>query len=262
MSFLQFLGGALARFLAKPRAGQSRLPTSPPGLLAATLRPGDVLLVEGTSRFSTAIKYLTQSTWSHTSLYIGDAVDALELGEEARVLVDADVVEGVRLVRLREFAGLHSRICRPVGLAPDELADLIAFMVDRVGYRYDLKNVLDLARYSLGRAPVPGSMRRRMLALGSGEPTRAICSTLIAQAFGSIRYPILPEIELIDPTLPGARETREELLHIRHHSLYAPRDFDVSPFFRIVKPRLEGDFDYKRLNWAQEEVANISDTLD
>ncbi len=41
-------------------------------MIAATLRKGDVLLVEGTSRFSSAIKYLTQSTWSHAALYIGD----------------------------------------------------------------------------------------------------------------------------------------------------------------------------------------------
>lgn len=33
-----------------------------------------------------------------------------------------------------------------------------------------------------------------MIALGSGEPTKAICSTLIARAFQSIRYPILPQI--------------------------------------------------------------------
>ena len=36
-----------------------------------TLRPGDVLLVEGSSRISTAIKYLTQSTWSHAALFVG-----------------------------------------------------------------------------------------------------------------------------------------------------------------------------------------------
>ena len=32
----------------------------------------------------------------------------------------------------------------------------------------------------------------RMIALGSGDPTRAICSTMIAQAFGLVHYPILP----------------------------------------------------------------------
>src|SRR5690606_9296333 len=73
--------------------------------------------------------------------------------------------------------------------------------------------------------PVPDTFKRRMLALGSGEPTRAICSTLLAQAFGSIGYPILPGIEVLEGQGADGRFMREEVLHIRHHSLYTPRDF-------------------------------------
>jgi hypothetical protein len=50
--------------------------------------------------------------------------------------------------------------------------------------------------------------------------------------------------------------SRKEILHIRHHSLYAPRDFDVSPFFAIVKPTIETGFDYKQMTWAREEPQN------
>ena len=32
---------------------------------------------------------------------------------------------------------------------------------------------------------------------GSGQPTRTICSTLIAEAFDRVLYPILPRVELI-----------------------------------------------------------------
>ncbi|MCP9231169.1 MULTISPECIES: hypothetical protein [unclassified Mesorhizobium] len=32
-----------------------------------------------------------------------------------------------------------------------------------------------------------------------------------------------------------------------HHSLYTPRDFDLSPYFRIVKPTLEYGFDYRQM---------------
>jgi hypothetical protein len=35
-----------------------------------------------------------------------------------------------------------------------------------------------------------------------------------------------------------------------HHSLFAPRDFDISPFFEIVKPALAQGFDYRTLVWA------------
>jgi hypothetical protein len=254
MSLLNFLGKRLARFLSKPRVSQSHLPTSSRDLIAATLRKGDVLLVEGTSRFSAAIKYLSQSTWSHAALYIGDHLGPPAPGEEPRVLVDVDINEGVRVFPMSMFSDLHTRICRPVGLSEAEINQLVEFMVSRVGYSYDLKNIFDLARYLVRAPPVPGSMKRRLIALGSGEPTKAICSTLLAQAFGSIRYPILPEVELIEPGTPGAQEARAEILHIRHHSLYMPRDFDVSPFFRIVKPRLEDGFDFRKLVWSKFEM--------
>lgn len=242
---LGMLGRKLARHLAAPREGYRRGPSSRPELLAATLRRGDVLLVEGTSRFASAIKYLTQSTWSHAALCIG-----VPDGAHEPWFVDADINDGVRIVPLAEFAGLHARICRPVGLSEAEAGAVVEYMVSRVGYSYDLRNIIDLARYLLRQPPVPDPMKRRMLALGSGEPTRAICSTLLAQAFDSIRYPILPEIELLDTRTSGGRQARDEILHIRHYSLYAPRDFDVSPFFQVVKPRIEAGFDFRRLRWS------------
>lgn len=249
MSPLRAIGRRLAAFLAKPRERSSHLPTSPPRLLAATLRKGDVLLVEGSSRFATAIKYLTQSTWSHAALCIGDTLGPVADGDEPRIFVDVDVVEGVRTIPLSTFAGLHARICRPVGLSDEEIDALVRFMLDRKGITYDLKNIFDLARYLVRTPPVPGSMKRQLLALGSGEPTKAICSTLLAQAFESIRYPILPEIQRVDATTAGGQRARREILHIRHHSLYVPRDFDVSPFFEIVKPRLAQGFDHRALEW-------------
>ncbi|ODS63209.1 MAG: lipo-like protein [Arenimonas sp. SCN 70-307] len=264
MSPLQAIGRRLARFLAEPRERSSHLPTSPPWLLAATLRRGDVLLVEGSSRFATAVKYLTQSTWSHAALCIGDPLGAAASAEEPHVLVDVDVVEGVRTVPLSTFSGLHVRICRPVGLTDEDRDALVRFMLERRGrISYDLKNILDLARFLVRTPPVPGSLKRRMLALGSGEPTKAICSSLLAQAFASIRYPILPEIEVVDDGSAQGRRARREILHIRHHSLYAPRDFDVSPFFAVVKPRLARGFDHQALEWhrpVDQSAAPASDS--
>jgi len=114
------------------------------------------------------------------------------------------------------------------------------FIIDALGMSYDVKNVLDLARYLLPQPPVPSSWRRRMIALGSGEPSQAICSTLIARAFQSVHYPILPEI---------TRENQREVLSIRHHSLFTPRDFDLSPYFSVVKPTIENRPDYKSFEW-------------
>jgi hypothetical protein len=84
-----------------------------------------------------------------------------------------------------------------------------------------------------------------MIALGSGDPTRLICSALIAQAFELVRYPILPKVTRVE-----SRAARREILEIRHSSLYAPRDFDISPYFAVVKPTLERGFDYKKVHWA------------
>ena len=40
--------------------------------LYRVIRKGDVILVEGDSQISRMIKLLTQSTWSHSALYVGE----------------------------------------------------------------------------------------------------------------------------------------------------------------------------------------------
>jgi hypothetical protein len=258
MGISNWPGRALAWYLNKPSKRYTRFSVTPPALLRDCLRPGDVVLVEGDLRISVAIKYLTQSTWSHAAMYVGDTEDNpgsqnTEHSEPCD-LIEADLQDGVIAVPLSKYASFNTRICRPVGLTDQDRESLIYFMRKSLGMAYDLKNVVDLARYLLPTPPVPVGWRRRMLALGSGDPTRAICSTLLAQAFQSIQYPILPE------TAPLALDNRErndlerELLHIRHHSLFTPRDFDISPYFRIVKPTVEGGFDYTTLKWAPEPL--------
>lgn len=251
---LGWLGRKLARYLAREVHVHSAVPATRPGRLLATLRPGDVLLLEGNSRVSTAIKYLTQSTWSHAALYVGNA-----LAEEGKntepCFVEADTLEGVRSVGISAFAGLHSRICRPIGLTLEDRQKLVAFAIARIGSQYDLRNVVDLARYLFPTPPVPLRFRRNMLALGSGDPTRAICSTLIAQAFQSIRYPILPIVEVQNDDRPDCPACVNEILSVRHHSLFAPRDFDVSPYFEVIKPTIEAGFDFHALKWGSSTTS-------
>lgn len=110
MKILEKIGGKLARHLSEPRKGSSQIATSSPEKLSGSLHPGDVLLVEGNSTFSTAIKYLTQSSWSHAALFIGDALPILKEGEEQQVLVEADVNDGVHCVGLSRYTPFHTRI--------------------------------------------------------------------------------------------------------------------------------------------------------
>lgn len=250
---LSHIGTGLARFLARRRHLHTPSPPTPQHQLLANLEPGDVLLVEGDTRIAVAIKYLTQSTWSHAALYVGP--DGHGFADPRHCFVEADLIDGVRSVGLDEFAGLHTRICRPIGLRAEERRALIAYAVGRLGAQYDLRNVFDLARYLLPTPPVPTRLRRRMIALGSGDPTRAICSTLIAQAFEFINYPVLPTVEYRPAPTRDCPACLAEVLHIRHHSLYTPRDFDVSPFFQIVKPQIESGFDFRTLQWDRAAAA-------
>ena len=247
-SLKQRLGKRLSRYLSEP--GHTAGTTAPTrtDLLAQVLQTGDVLLVEGTSRVSSAIKYLTQSTWSHAALYVGKSA----IGECQ--FIEADMVQGVRLMPLSHFTGFHCRVCRAASLSAIERQAVCDFATARLGLHYDMKNIVDLARYLLPNPPVPMRWRRKMLSLGSGDPTRAICSTLVAQAFQSIRYPILPTIKTVQAVdLLGRphRSSTLEILEARHYSLFVPRDFDVSPYFQIVKPTIEVGFDHHFLTWAQ-----------
>jgi len=245
----QALGKSFARFLSRPRGRGVSPTTSEQGKLAASLRKGDVLLLEGNSRISSVIKYLTQSSWSHATLFIGDAAGAPQAGEEAKVLLEVDINDGVRTIPLSTYADMHTRICRPVGLSPENIDKVVDHAMARLGQHYDLKNIFDLARYLIPNPPIPSRWRRLALSLGSGDPTKAICSSLIAEAFQAVHYPILPQVFLKKSMDPGSDDSYKEVLRSRHHSLFAPRDFDVSPYFQIIKPTIDKDFDPAALRW-------------
>lgn len=259
-TILDAIGNWLARRLEAETSGYRPYTPSDPETLRSVLRPGDILLVDGNQKVSVAIKYLTQSTWSHAAIYVGGAVK-----EKARdkagsktgdppTLIEVNLGEGCVAVPLSKYRTYNTRICRPVGLSAPDRRAVVAFMVGKLGLEYDARHIFDLARYLFPTPPVPVRWRRRMIALGSGEPTRAICSSLIAQAFQSVGYPILPRIERIRQRAGKQGEQMiREILHIRHHSLFTPRDFDLSPFFTIVKPTIEDGFNYRELEWSDGE---------
>ncbi len=250
---MRFGSQMLAKYLTKTVTTYRPFSVHRTATLADVMRPGDVLLVEGDHRISSAIKYLTQSTWSHAAFFLGEMPDGIAIADpkntpdpdEHHLLIEADLENGVIAVPLSKYSRYNIRICRPIDITEPDLNTLCHFMATSIGKQYDLKNIVDLARYLLPNPPVPRRFRRRLLALGSGDPTRAICSSLIAQGFQSIRYPILPE--RLSCSLDGS--TAHEIMHIRHHSLFAPRDFDVSPYFQIVKPELRDGFNYKTIDW-------------
>ena len=244
---LDRVGRVIAGYLQKPASGYEPFTPTNSAALRACIQPGDILLIEGRNHISGIIKYLTQSTWSHAALYVGPIAGRAAAGGEPCDLVESNLDEGITCVPLSKYFLFHTRICRPVGLSPEHRKAVCDYAIERIGLQYDLKNFIDLARYLLP-LPVPQRWRRRMIGLGSGDPTRLICSALIAQAFGKIGYPILPAITRVE-----SESARQEIYHIRDSSLYTPRDFDISPYFAVIKPTIETGFDYKAITWAADD---------
>ena len=244
LGFRHIIGNRLAVYLSKTLSDYRRLDTVTVDAVAEILRPGDVVLVEGDTRISVAVKYLTQSSWSHACLFVGES----DSSSQEPSLLEADLREGVRLIPLQHYSGFNLRICRPVRLTDQDRDRLIGHARSRLGHTYDLKNVWDLVRFLIQKPAVPNRWRRAMIGLGSGEPTRAICSTLIAESFQSINYPILP---ILGPEVGVEGEV--PIYYQRHFSHFTPRDFDLSPYFEVIKPTLEFGFDYQQISWAVEE---------
>ncbi|MEO1066235.1 MAG: lipo-like protein [Pseudomonadota bacterium] len=253
LSIFDRIGGFLARRLHEEVSGYLPYTRADLDTMRALLKPGDVLLVEGNRQVSSAIKYLTQSTWSHAAFYAGDGVsvpvDRADDPADRPCLIEVNLGEGCVVSPLSKYETYNTRICRPIGLTSEDQEKVVAFMISKIGLQYDHSNIFDLLRYFFP-IPIPTRFRRRMIALGSGDPSRAICSSLIAQAFQSVGYPILPLYESLDEEECNDAFCYQEVLHIRHHSLFAPRDFDLSPYFQVLKPTLEMGFDYKTLNWS------------
>ena len=241
---LEIVGRRLGAYLTREAHAHSTSPPSDFRRLRNALRPADVLLVEGNSRISTAIKYLTQSTWSHAALYVGEAMQLRDKDGQPLEFIEADVLEGVRAVSVRAFAGFHCRICRPINLSPDDAAGLIKFASDHIGHRYDLKNIIDLARYLFPTPPVPTRWRRRMIAFGKwrSNESHMLNSHCASVSVGPVSSP--------RRGYNNQYGNVAKILRARHHSLYVPRDFDVSPYFAVVKPSLDAGFDYRAVTWA------------
>ena len=258
------------RLLTKPsRTYDQRVPNSLANL-KAHLRKGDVILVEGDQRISQVIRYLTQSSWSHSALYIGDELHRLppalaaglvaEHGAEARYLViEALAGNGVVCTPIAHYVRLNLRVCRPRGLRREDLDHIVLEVIGQLGTPYGVRHLLDLGRYLFPVSFIPRRFRRA--ALHFGRRSEVICSTMLARAFANVGYPVLPRVS-IDEIAPHTTWLRRLLGRNGHGAralyceedpaLITPRDFDLSPYFDIIKfNHLAGNsFDYRRIEWA------------
>src|SRR5262245_19070608 len=261
---------AATRVLTRRRGNYHHILPSHLGVLRTALQKGDVLLVDGDQRVSQVIKYLTQSSWSHAAIYVGDEVwrrhperrAELEscLGVDAQhVIVEALMEEGVVASPLAKYATHNLRVCRPRGLRPEHCHDVLDEVLAQLGSGYAVRNALALARYFFPVSLIPRRWRQRALELGDDVTRQVICSTLIARAFHNVGFPILPAVT--PGALESARRRWREWLrpgpypHVFHRepcALITPRDFDLSPYFDVVKLTglADREIDYRRIRWA------------
>lgn len=231
--------------------------------LYRVIRKGDVVLVEGRSELSRFIKILTQSPWSHSAFYVGDALEGsaieeagkalVEAGDDDRrhMLVEADSEMGVVAVPLSKYSDYNIRICRPFGISHRDLVLVEAEVIRHLGKHYDHHNILDLAVLLLPPSLNPFKKRTIQACLGGCSEYEVICSGMIARAFQQVGYPIAPALV---PESDGVSTTSNPYgsrLITRHYSQIVPGDFDLSPNFEIVKYNIigMGEFDYKSI-WA------------
>lgn len=264
--------------VTKPRRVYRRYGSNDVANLKKHVRKCDVILVDGDQRVSQAIKTLTMSSWSHNCVYIGDELvrrnhpmrDEVErrFGKEARHLViEALVSTGVVVSPLIKYLDFNLRVCRAFGLRGDDAQTILDDLISQIGNRYDVKNFTDLMRYLLPFHWIPARFREDALHLGSGVATETICSSMTAAAFQKVGFPILADFrpekpqtasERLKAALFGRRARRAYtgLFHSRHPTLIVPRDFDLSPYFEIVKFNAiaNGSLDYRKIRWARMNV--------
>jgi hypothetical protein len=274
LGFRDWLNERLADFLQRSLKHYERRGWTDYDALTRSIRKGDVLLVDGDLRVSAFVKYLTQSSWSHATLYIGDelirrggaerehALD--EFGDDAHHLLVEALYEGVVVSPLRKYAESNVRLCRPHRLRNEHLQLILKSALSAVGWRYDARNVLDLACHLILLSMFPGRYRRRIERLGSGVATEVICTSLLGGLFHKVGFPVLPSVTFPEPAaVVGApqrfsralfrRHSHAGVFRQRHHTLLTPRDFDLSPHFEIVKFNVIGQagFDYQQIEWHE-----------
>ncbi len=235
------------------------MPLSDFDRLRYEIRPGDVILVEGRSRISEIIKTITLSNWTHTAVYIGRIhnIDDPQLRDhllkyyqgqpDDQLIIESLLGKGTIVDNIGKYREDHLRICRPTNITRQDAQDVIAYTINQLGKSYNVRQIFDLARFFFPYGVLPKRWRSSLFEHNAGEPTHVVCSTMLAEAFASVQFPILPILQ---------RDADGNLkMYKRNTKLITPKDFDYSPYFDVIKyPIL--DFDelaiYRKMPWDKD----------
>lgn len=244
------------------------LPTKRPYIsdfdnIAHNIRPGDIILENGRTRASSLVRRMTQSPWSHVSLYLGRLHD-IESAHMRQIIINTynpDPQEGLvfesvlgkgnYIDNISVFKQSQIRLLRPYQISHEDIQSVLNYAISHIGADYNVRHFLDLGRFLLASRLFPRRWRSSLFDQESGQAKQQICSGMIAKAFMSVRYPILPLVRHDDPNKP-------ELIH-RNPNLFVPADFDYSPYFKIIKfPKFHAHETpvYHHLPWNDEYMSN------
>lgn len=238
LRFHQLLINGLIRWLTHERA-PAQIPLSDFERIRYEIKPGDVLLVEGRSRVSDVIKLITQSRWSHTVLYIGRLHEVEDPRSRQRIktffdgqpdvqlIIESELGKGTIVRPLTSYDRDHLRLCRPRNLTGHDAQRITDYAVSRLGSDYDVRQIFDLFRLLFPWWFLPRRWRSSLFQRHIGDSTRTVCSSMIAESFAVIDFPILPLVE--------REENGAYTLYRRNPKLFTPSDFDYSPYFDIIK---------------------------
>lgn len=231
------------------------------------IKPADVLLIESHTHIGNIIRLVSESPWTHAVMYIGTLADIDDLSLREMVLshaaefvseqlvIESIIGQGTIISPLNKYRDNHIRISRPSYLLAEDAPKVIAYAISRLGAKYSVRHILDLARFIFPWRVFPRRWRSSLFQHNMQQPTEDICSSMIADAFLSIDYPILPVIL--------KNKIGYEFIP-RNPRLYTPSDFDFSPFFDIIKYPffiLENGMSYRNLPWENNLMSNDTEII-
>lgn len=269
MRLFEYFSKKLVHWLMKermPYKTKGHLPLSDFERIRYEIKPCDILLIEGHSRVSDVIRLVTQSPWTHSVLCIGKIQDIEDPiikdkirknyagSENEQLVIESLLGKGTIVSPLERYRHTHIRICRPDGIARNDIQQVISFAAAKLGAPYNIRHILDLARLLIPWSFLPRRWRSSLFRLNAKDATKQICSSLLAEAFNNVKFPILPARKL--------SETDTISLFERNPRLFTPKDFDYSPFFKIIKypiydlatPAL-----YRQLPWIEDNIVMNDD---
>jgi hypothetical protein len=144
--------------------------------------PADVILFEGRTRVSEVVKIITLSPWTHAALYIGKLADIEDPvlknkikpfyrgDEDAPLLIESLLGFGTIINPITDYPNDNLRVCRPIELNNRDQDNVVSFAIEHLGLRYDVRQLLDLARFMFPYAILPRNWRSSLFQHNAGRP--------------------------------------------------------------------------------------------